>query len=296
MNLLRDAPLRPPHPDAQPDVRQSPRSRWWRSGISATTAVFSVVRGVLLQPLSYREPNRLVAVPRRGHRRRAAGAGDRFRAGGDQGAHGSVRIDWGDQRVGRQSDCARSMEAVTAASPSDNFLEMLGLKPFLGRMVSRQDIGPQWVTAVDIAYEARWQRRWHGDPDIVGKPIEVQQHPDDDRRRPAAALRPELGPNVPIPRRLDVWFPRGPGYDEGPTRSQTVIARLRPRRQPSGGASAGERADCRRRRGECRSLSCGRRPPVAHDDRPRGRQRRPARRSSRWRAPSRSSCSWRAPT
>src|SRR5262249_16898276 len=34
--------------------------------------------------------------------------------------------------------------------------------------------------------------------------------------------------NAPIPQRLDVWFPRGPGYDEARARSQTVIARLRP--------------------------------------------------------------------
>src|SRR4029078_6239065 len=105
-------------------------------------------------------------------------------------------------------------------------LAILGQKPFLGRMVSRHDIGPQWVTAVDISYEL-WQRRWQGDPDIVGKAIEVNNI----HMTMAGVLPPRfvlhLGPNVPIPPQLDVWFPRGPGYDEGPTRSQTVIARLR---------------------------------------------------------------------
>src|SRR5262245_36775285 len=119
------------------------------------------------------------------------------------------------------------MEAISAASPSDNFLRTLGLRPFLGRTVSREDMGPQWVTAVNISYEL-WQRRWHGDPDILAKPIEVNNIP----LTIVGVLPPrfvlELGPNMPISRRHDIWFPRGDGFDEnGATRSQTVIARLR---------------------------------------------------------------------
>ena len=196
-------------------------------GIGATTAVFSVVRGVLLQPLPYPEPNRLVLF-------RAEGPGIARQAlvTGFELAAIKARTDLFESigvinESGGNLTAPEPMEAVTAASPSDNFLEILGQKPFLGRIVSRQDVGPQWVTAVDISYEL-WQRRWHSDPDIVGKPIEVNNIP----MTIAGVLPPrfvlELGPNVPIPRRLDIWFPRGPGYDEGPSRSQTVIARLRP--------------------------------------------------------------------
>jgi hypothetical protein len=42
--------------------------------------------------------------------------------------------------------------------------------------VSSRDIGPQSVSAVDISDEL-WQRRWHGDPEVVGKPIEVNDRP-----------------------------------------------------------------------------------------------------------------------
>jgi putative ABC transport system permease protein len=196
-------------------------------GIGATTAVFSVVRGVLLKPLPYSEPNRLVLF-----RSEGPGVARQALVTGFELAAIKARTDLFESigvinESGGNLTAPDPMEAVTAASPSDNFLEMLGLNPFLGRMVSRRDIGPQWVTAVDISYEL-WQRRWHGDPDILGKPIEVNNIP----MTIAGVLPPrfvlELGPNVPIPRRLDVWFPRGPGYDEGPTRSQTVIARLRP--------------------------------------------------------------------
>ena len=196
-------------------------------GIGATTAVFSVVRGVLLQPLPYREPDRLVLF-------RADGPGISRQAlvTGQELAAIKSRSDLFEsigvinESGGNLTAPADQMEAVTAASPSDTFLETLGMKPFLGRMVTRQDVGPQWVSAVDISYEL-WQRRWQGDPDIVGKPIEVNNIP----MTIAGVLPPhfmlELGPNVPIPRRLDIWFPRGPGYDEGATRSQTVIARLK---------------------------------------------------------------------
>ncbi|HET9011955.1 MAG TPA: ABC transporter permease, partial [Gemmatimonadaceae bacterium] len=192
----------------------------------ATTAVFSVVRGVLLRPLPYRAPDRLVLFRADGPgvSRQALVTGHELAAIKSRGdlfeSIGVINESGGNLTEPDQ------MEAVTAASPSDNFLETLGLKPFLGRMVSRQDIGPQWVTAVDISYEL-WQRRWQGDPTIVGKPIEINNIP----MTIAGVLPPrfmlELGPNVPISRRLDIWFPRGPGYDEGPTRSQTVIARLR---------------------------------------------------------------------
>jgi predicted permease len=195
-------------------------------GIGATTAVFSVVRAVLLQPLPYREPQRLALV-------RADGPGVVRQAlvTGEELAAIRTRPDIFESiAVINESPgnltSPGDMEAVTAASPSDNFLETLGMRPTLGRMVSLQDIGPKWVTAVDISYEL-WQRRWHGDPDIIGKPIEINNIPMTIAGILPAGFSLHLGPNVPITPRLDVWFPRGPGYDEAPTRSQTVIARLR---------------------------------------------------------------------
>src|SRR5436309_607191 len=145
-------------------------------GIGATTAVFSVVRAVLLQPLPYREPDRLVL----------------FRADGPGVIRQALVTGHELAAIRKRPDVFESiavinespgnltmpgaMEAITAASPSNNLLDTLGVKPFLGRMVSSADIGPQWVTAVDISYEL-WQRHWHGDPNIIGKPIEVNNIP-----------------------------------------------------------------------------------------------------------------------
>jgi len=195
-------------------------------GIGATTAVFSVVRGVLLRPLPYREPDRLVIF-------RATGPGVMGQAlvTGDELAAIRSRPDLFESiAVVNESPgnltTPGAMEAVTAASPSDNFLDTLGLSPLLGRMVSRRDIGPQWVTAVDISYDL-WLRRFHGDADVVGKPIEINNIPMTIAGVLPRNFRFHLGPSAPIPRQIDVWFPRGPDYDEGPTRNKTVVARVR---------------------------------------------------------------------
>ena len=195
-------------------------------GIGSSTAVFSVVRAVLLQPLPYRDPERLVLF-------RADGPGIVRQAlvTGEELAAIRARPDvFESVAVINQSPgnltSPNEMEAVVAASPSDNFLETLGMRPMLGRMVSRQDIGTKWVAAVDISYEL-WQRHWHGDAAIIGKPVEINNIPMTVAGVLPRGFKLHLGPNVPVLPTLDIWFPRGPGYDEGPTRSQTVIARLR---------------------------------------------------------------------
>src|SRR3954451_10662508 len=182
-------------------------------GVGATTAVFSVVRAVLLRPLPYRAPDRLVLF-------RADGAGVAHQAllTGHELAAIRTRPDlFASIAVINESEgnltTPGEMTAVTAASPSDNFMETLGTGPMMGRMVSRRDIGPRWVSAVDISYEL-WQRQWHGDPSIVGRQIDVNNIPVTVVGVLAAEFRLYLGPNVPVSPRIDVWFPRAAGYDE----------------------------------------------------------------------------------
>jgi macrolide transport system ATP-binding/permease protein len=64
------------------------------------------------------------------------------------------------------------MRSVKAASITDNFFETLGVHPLLGRTVSHVNHGSQFMNGVNISYDV-WQKDFHGDPQIVGRRIEV---------------------------------------------------------------------------------------------------------------------------
>ena len=196
-------------------------------GIGATTAVFTVVRAVLLQPLPYREPDRLVV----------------FRSDAPGFAHVPAittqeflalrdRTDIF-EGIGTINDShanltgVEDMEAVSAASISDNFLPLLGVAPAMGRQVSsREDVGPRWVRAVNISYEL-WQRRWRGDPGLVGRHIEVNNLDLVVAGVMPRGFRTYLGAGTDVASRIDIWFPGAP--DAGPdSRSVPAIARLAP--------------------------------------------------------------------
>jgi putative ABC transport system permease protein len=116
------------------------------------------------------------------------------------------------------------MERVAAASISDNFLSLFGVAPAAGRQVSAvEDIG-EWVRAVDISYEL-WQRRWHGDPAIVGSIIEVNN-----LKVRLVGVMPRgfklyMGGATGIAPQVDVWYPGAP--DVGTARACPVVAKLR---------------------------------------------------------------------
>jgi putative ABC transport system permease protein len=194
-------------------------------GVGASTAVFSVLRHVLLTPLSYREPNRLVLfradLP--GYMHEPALTADEYvalRARTD--LFESVAIINPSEGNLTSPDV---MAPVTAASVSDNFFQTLGVTPRLGRTVSRRDIG-KWVDGVDLGFDA-WQRYFHGDPAIVGRTIEINNRPMTVAGVLPRGFRLYLGPGVTVATRVDIWYPRAAGYDTDPYRGQVVVARLR---------------------------------------------------------------------
>jgi len=194
-------------------------------GIGATTAVFSVVKGVLLTPLPFREPDRVVLF-------RADAPGYVHQAALNREEFFAVR-DRSDlfESVAVLNESPASltapdqMEAVTGVSASDDFLPSLGVVPLLGRLATRRDVGEKYVNAVTISHEL-WSRRFNRDPDIVGRAIEVNNLP----MRVAGVLPADfhlyLGPDVINPR-VDIWYPRPLSYDTEDFRGRIVIARLR---------------------------------------------------------------------
>jgi len=194
-------------------------------GVGASTAVFTVVRGVLLQPLPYRDVDRLVTfrADAPGFAHQPALTEEEFRALGEQ-------TDLFEEVATANSSPASltgvdDMERVMSASISDRFLPLFGVAPGIGRQVTiREDVGPAWVRGVDISYEL-WQRRWHGDPSIVGREIEVNNLKVIVAGVMPRGFRLYLGEGTGVAPLVDIWWPGAP--DVGSSRSCAVVARLR---------------------------------------------------------------------
>ncbi len=140
-------------------------------GIGANTAMFSMVYGVLLRPLPFKDPGRLYTLWERN-----------LKMGYEQNppAAGNFR-DWHDRnRVFEQVaafDASRTFnlagnnpQRVDGAAVSPSLFELLDVKPVIGRTFSSQEDQLGQDSVVLLSY-GLWQRRFNGDRSIVGKPI-----------------------------------------------------------------------------------------------------------------------------
>ncbi len=143
-------------------------------GIGANTAIFSVVRGVLLKPLPHREGDKLVYL--------------RHSMDGPGGANLQFSVpEIRDLRTG-----AKSLAGIAEFSPwvqtlegnndairlngglvTGNFFEVMGLAPVLGRVTQPSDDG-SGVPPVMVLTHEFWQRRFGGDTSIIGKQLRVE--------------------------------------------------------------------------------------------------------------------------
>jgi predicted permease len=140
-------------------------------GIGANTAIFSVVNTVLLRPLPYKDPERLVMVwedaTKQGYPRDTPTAAN--------------FIDWRDQNQvfeGMAATVDESFNLTGTGEPerlegrrvSASFFPLLGVEPQIGRVFSAAEDQPGSQHVVVLSY-ALWQRRFGGDPSIVGKSL-----------------------------------------------------------------------------------------------------------------------------
>jgi predicted permease len=148
-------------------------------GVGVTTAVFSVVNTVLLQPLPYHDSDRLVRIVERAAPRTAGGPLLRRTSMG-----WSELVEWR-ARSKTLSDLAYSLSPPTTLMPtsegsarlqgalvSSNLLSLLGARAQLGRTLDSRDEIPG-SDAVVISAGA-WQRYFHGDRDIIGRTIALK--------------------------------------------------------------------------------------------------------------------------
>src|SRR6185295_5308989 len=195
-------------------------------GVGATTAVFTVVHAVLLRSLPYRDVDRLVVFRVSGPAivRAAALTPEEFLA---LRQHTDIFDEVATVNAAQGTlTGVGDMEVVTAAMISDNYLSLVGATTVIGRQVNaREDMGEPYIRAVDLGYEF-WQRRWRGDPGLVGRHIEVNNIDVVVAGVMPRGFRAYLGPGADLPEQVDVWFPGAPDF--GPqSRNAPVIARLR---------------------------------------------------------------------
>jgi predicted permease len=151
-------------------------------GIGANTAVFSVVNGILLKPLSYPKPERLVSVANS-----APGAAGLASVSGDLKLSASMYFTYADQNrtfdaLGVWNSSGATVtglsepEQVRAVYVSDGTLEALGVPPETGRWLAGEDQKPDGAARVMLGY-GYWQRRFGGDRSAIGRNITINAKP-----------------------------------------------------------------------------------------------------------------------
>ncbi len=142
-------------------------------GVGAVTAIFSVVYGVLLQPLPFPEPDRLVQIWTRSPRyqRDAVNAADRRDWQAQTTAFEDIALVQSLREL-QSHDGAGDPERLLAARISANPLPVLNVSPTLGRgfLDGEDEIGRERVV---ILGDALWRRRFGGDAGIVGRHIRL---------------------------------------------------------------------------------------------------------------------------
>lgn len=192
-------------------------------GVGATTAVFSILRGVLIQPLPYRQPGRLMLLRSQlsGGNSTPLLTSQEFRS---LEAHTEIfeSIAAAVAAEGSLTAADGAVSTTNAIAVSENFFDTLGVAPLLGRSVENDDAGQ----SVDISHDA-WQRYFSSDAAIVGRQIQINGR----SMNVVGVLPPDfrvyLGADVTISPQVDVIYLRGHGYDADPFRGNIVIARVR---------------------------------------------------------------------
>ena len=146
-------------------------------GIGANVALFTVVRGVLLKPLPFHDPDRLVMLYEAGLQKDDA-AGPNVVSGG-------MYAEWKNQsrsfsslalakgiRVGLSGSGGQLPEKLKSALFSWNMLSTLGVQPALGRDFTAADDKPGANGTVLLSW-GLWKRRFGGDPAILNQTIDL---------------------------------------------------------------------------------------------------------------------------
>jgi len=205
-------------------------------GIGATSAVFSLIQGVLLTPPPYKNPQQLMLVP--------VARTDGKPGGDSRGWSSEQWMEWRKEAKSFEgmagygwlfdflvrNDGSQSIQGMQVTK---DYLRVMGLQPVLGRAFEQQDfaVGPAKVML--LGYEF-WQRTFNSDPQIIGKTVHVSRWdvpptiigvmPPGIRFLPSPGASKE--PNYNVNALVEFWTPAEPNPKYAKDPDWNVVARL----------------------------------------------------------------------
>jgi predicted permease len=195
-------------------------------GVGANTAIFSVVNAVLLRPLPFEQPEQLVRVFGTNASRNNFSRPHSYLNFSDLRAQnqalGALAAYTGSTAALSGVDAP---EQITGVVASGNIFRVLLTKPLTGRLLATEDEQPGGGPVVVISH-GLWQRRYGGDPQIVGRVIKL-----DGRDREVVGVTPKDFRFEFVTGATDFWLPIDPqasGYQQRGAIFLEAIGRLKP--------------------------------------------------------------------
>ena len=200
-------------------------------GIGVTTAVYSVIHTVLLEPLPYPESDRLVGVaftfPHEPANAEQTGTSADFLREHSQAFSSAAVMDDSGSQVNLSVDGGHAV-GISALRVSEGYFRTLGVLPVLGRGFSADEDKPNGAR-VAVLSDGLWQRLFHRDPGVIGRVVRVNQENFTVAGVMPASFRVTADTAPGVLGTPDLWEPLQlnpayPGYDGD---NFEMIARLR---------------------------------------------------------------------
>src|SRR5579864_1982930 len=202
-------------------------------GIGANSAVFSVVDALMLRPLPYPQPQRLVAIwlhsPGIGILRDWPSPGQYIDIQNENHSFAELSISQLRSFTLTGLDQPQRIDGMRTSSA---LLHMLGARPLLGRVLLPEEDKPGKPAVAILSYRL-WRRLFNSDPQIVGKSIRLNGEPYTVAGvlRPEFLLNSEAMPAEGPMDKVDAFLPLPLGADAAQRRGDenyNVMARLKP--------------------------------------------------------------------
>ena len=193
-------------------------------GVGATATIFSAVHATLIRPLPFEHPDALVAVYGAVPKRQVTGVNiswPDYQSWRDEARSFSALGIWTWSSPSFTGTGAGGAERVDGAQVAPNLFPLLGVRPILGRSFLESEARDGNDRVVILGY-GLWERRFAGDPDIVGKVITVNLRP-----HTVVGVMPR---GFAFPERGQAWVPFVPDrYESRGNRGYAgAIGRLKP--------------------------------------------------------------------